>query len=108
MKAIEQLIRLKRINELIKAESTGTPDEFANSLNISRRQLYEYISYIKDLGVDISYSKRLRTFYLCNGHELAVSCNIKVISKSESIDINGGFFLTNFHSAFFMHGTNVA
>ena len=108
MKALEQLERLKRMNELIKAECTGTPDEFANLLNISRRQLYEYISYIKDLGVGIGYSKRLKTFYLTNGHELTVSCKIKVISKNESININGGFFPRNYKSAFFMHGTNVA
>jgi hypothetical protein len=108
MKALEQLERLKRMNELIKAQCTGTPDEFANMLNISRRQLYEYISYIKDLGVDIGYSKRLRTFYLTNDHELTVTCNIKVISKKESININGGFFLTSYQSAFFMHRTKVA
>jgi transcriptional antiterminator len=108
MKAIEQLERLQRINELIKAEKTGTPDEFANRLHISRRQLYEYISFIKDLGVDINYSKERKTFYLCNGHELNITCNIKVVSKNEAININGGFFHTNSQRVFFVHGTRVA
>lgn len=108
MKAIEQLERLQRINELIKAERTGTPDEFAAQLHISRRQLYEYLNYIKDLGVDVSYSKLRKTFYLCNGHELNVTCSVKVVSKHEALKINGGYFRHQLQRAFFMHGTQVA
>jgi len=108
MKAIEQLERLQRIHELIKAEKTGTPEEFANSLHISRRQLYEYINLIKDFGVDINYSKHKRTFFLCNGHELKINCSVKVITKQETIKINGGFSHNNFQRAFFLHGTQVA
>lgn len=108
MKALEQLERLQRINDLIKAEKTGTPDEFANSLHISRRQLYEYINFIKDFGVEVSYSKQRRTFYLSNGHELNISYGIKVVSKNEALKINGGFSKYYLQRVFFMHGTKVA
>ena len=104
MKAIEQLERLQRIHDLIRIERTGTPNEFANSLHISRRQLYEYIEVIKDLGVEVKYSKGRNTFYFCNGHELDIKCSIKVVSKKDAIEINGGFY----DRAFFMHGTQVA
>jgi len=108
MKAIEQLERLQRIHDLIKAERTGTPDEFAKSVHISRRQLYEYIQVIKDLGVDIRYSKTRNTFYLCNGHELNISCSIKLVTKYEATKINGGFIPNYFQHAFFTHGTQLA
>ncbi|WP_319479144.1 hypothetical protein [uncultured Draconibacterium sp.] len=108
MKALEQLERLQRINDLIKAEKTGTPDEFANSLHISRRQLYEYINFIKDYGVEVSYSKQRKTFYLSNGHEINVNCGIKVVSKQVAQTINGGFFHNKFQRAFFLHRTQVA
>ncbi|HYQ59075.1 MAG TPA: hypothetical protein VEP89_17155 [Draconibacterium sp.] len=108
MKALEQLERLQRINELIKAEKTGTPDEFANSLYISRRQLYEYINIIKDFGVEVNYSKQRRTFYLSNGQEINVECGIKVVSKQHAKSINGGFFHNNLQRTFFLHRTQVA
>lgn len=107
MKAIEQLERLQRISQQIKAECTGTPEEFANCLHISRRQLYEYIGFIKDLGIDVSYSKHRKTFYLCNGHELNITCSIKVVSKNDALKINGGFLASQFFRAFFMHGTKL-
>jgi biotin operon repressor len=108
MKALEQLERLQRIHDLIKAERTGCPDEFANSMHISRRQLYEYIQVIKDLGVGVKYSKGRNTFYLCNGHELDIACSIKLVSKYEATKINGGFFQNYRQRAFFLHGTKVA
>ncbi len=107
MKALEQLERLQRINNLIKAEKTGTPDEFATSLHISRRQLYEYINLIKGFGVEVSYSKQRRTFYLSNGYELNINFGIKIISKQNTKTIHGGFSHNSFQRAFFMHGTQL-
>ncbi|WP_158864877.1 HTH domain-containing protein [Maribellus comscasis] len=107
MKALEQLERLKRMNQLIKAESTGTPDEFSNWLGISRRQLYSDIEYINDIGVKISYSKNRRTFYYCNAHELEISVSLKVISKETIRTIDGGFLNKKLLCAFFVHGTNL-
>lgn len=91
MKAIEQMERLQRMNELIKAESTGTPEEFADKLGISRRQLYAEIEYFKDLGVEIGYSRSRRTFSICNGHEIEIAYRVKVMPKEITKKINGGF-----------------
>jgi len=78
MKALKQLERLKRMNELIRKGKTGTPDEFASSIGISRRQLYADLDFIKDNGVDINYSKISRTFYYTNEHELEISFQLRV------------------------------
>jgi len=107
MKALEQLERLQRMNQLIKNERTGSPDEFSQRLGISRRQLYSYIENIKDMGADIGYSKNRRTFYFCNGHEVEISYSFKIISKELSRTINGGFSVNFFQRAFFLHRTNL-
>ena len=91
MKAVEQLERLKKMNKLIKAECTGTPDEFSNRLGISRRQLYSEIEFIKSMGAAITYSKTRQTFYYCNEHELEIMYSFRIISKEISKKIYGGF-----------------
>lgn len=92
MKAIEQLERLKRMNDLIRWGRTGTPDELSGRLGISRRQLYADMDYCRDLGVEIGYSKQRRSFYFSNGHELEISYSLKAIPRSKAQKINGGFF----------------
>ena len=52
-----------RIHELIKKERTGTPDEIAKAMQISRRQLYKVIQTLKDYGACIKYDRSLQTFY---------------------------------------------
>lgn len=107
MKALEQLERIKRMNQLIKAECTGTPDEFSSRLGISRRQLYSDIEFVNDVGAKIAYSKSRKTFFYLNDRELEVSFTLKVITKENAKDLNGGFFIKKIESAFIMHGTNL-
>lgn len=103
MKAIEQLERLKKMNRLIKAECTGTPNEFSAKLGISRRQMYSDIELISDMGIEVTYSKTRRTFHYCSKSELEVSYSLKVIPKDTTKRINGGFLEKIRLRAFFMH-----
>jgi biotin operon repressor len=103
MKAFEQIERLRRMNQLIKSERTGSPEEFARTLRISRRQLFNYLDEIKSLGVEIGYSKASRSYYFNNGHELELDYSVKVLSKKDIGKVEGGFRKLNFHSAFFVH-----
>lgn len=48
---------IKRMDRLIHAQSTGTPEEFAKRLSISVRSIYNYISLMKELGAPIQYSR---------------------------------------------------
>lgn len=100
MKAIQQLERLKRINELIKAKCTGRPEMLCNKLNISRRQLFKDLEFFKDLGAEIAYSKIRETYYYPNGHELDISYSFRIIPKKETQSINGGFFLKKIPECF--------
>ena len=95
MKALEQLGRLKRMNELIRAGKTGTPEQLSVRLNISRRQLYADLDYCRDLGVDIEYSKQRQTFYYSNGKELEIHFTLKAVSRDTLLTVNGGNLIQN-------------
>lgn len=62
------LERFHRIDSLISKKATGTPEEFAQKMNISVSMLYEYLAILRDLGAPICYDKERRTyFYSMNG-----------------------------------------
>ena len=107
MKALQIIERLELIYKYIENECTGTPSEFAGKVHLSRRQLYEYIQYLKDFEVDIKYSKKRHTFYISNNCGLSFNCKIELLSNSKKRSINGGFTFICYDSAFFTHRINL-
>jgi hypothetical protein len=105
MKALQQLERIRQIIKLIKLERTGTPEEFASSMQISKRRLYDHLENFRDMGVEIDYSKQRNTYYFSNGHELVLHYSLKLISKEKEQEIYGGFIPIDLLSAFFVQGT---
>jgi predicted DNA-binding transcriptional regulator YafY len=57
------LTREKHLKELIKRESTGTPEQLAVKLNTSVSTVYRMIRTLKRLGEPIDYSKVRQTYY---------------------------------------------
>lgn len=57
------LYRLESIDRLIRIKGTGSPRCFAKKLGISERTLYEYLSFMKDLGAPIGYNKFRESYY---------------------------------------------
>jgi hypothetical protein len=106
MKAFEQLERLKRMNCLIKAEKTGTPEEFATALDISPSHLYRCIDEIKGLGAPIAFSRSRRTYYYEYDFEMKISYSIQLISEQTAKKIIGGYSLKN-SSLFFFESRQV-
>jgi len=102
MKAFEQLERIRKIIRLIKYEKTGTPEEFADSLRISKRRLYDHLENFRDLGVRIDYSKERNTYFFSNGNELELHYSFKLISKEKEEEIYGGHAPFCLLSAFFV------
>ncbi len=60
-------INLKKViymDYLIKHESTGSPEEFAKKLEISRSTLFEYLNYMREeLMLAIIYDKYRSSYY---------------------------------------------
>lgn len=73
MKAVEQIERLVVMNDLIRSQNTGSPEQFCKRMRISRRQLFSYMEFFRDCGVELVYSKSLNSYHYKNGHELEIS-----------------------------------
>lgn len=87
---IRQIERMQMLNKLIASRRTGNPDELANRLGISRSQLYLIIDYIKDMGLKISFSRKINSFYYEKDARLSIEFNLKVMTPEEAVNITGG------------------
>lgn len=85
---IDEMKRLRTMHQMIIAKSTGTPDEFASKLCVSRRQLYRRLLELEELGASISYDRTSHTFRYIKHFSLNV---IVEINGEEYMSINGGF-----------------
>lgn len=102
MKIIEQLERLTLLHKLIRDERTGSPDELANRLSVSRGTLYSMIEELKSYDAQISYSRVKQSFIYDDDSFLELQYSVKVIRKeSELEDINGGCSLFSFRIIFY-------
>lgn len=100
--------RAERIHRLIRNESTGTPCQFAEKVNLSRRQLYNLLDEFKDFGAEIKYDRTKESFYYVN--EFCMEMTVKIITPitpSENGQIYGGFYEKNSDSAIWLHGAPV-
>jgi len=67
MKRID-LKKILRMDFMIQHKCTGSPDEFARSLELSRATFFEYLAYMRyELGVDIQYNRYIGTYHYPNG-----------------------------------------
>lgn len=70
MQWLESIERMQTLHYLIKNECSGTPYELALRLGFSRRQLYNVLGEIKNMGADIGYNKIKGTYYYKNGFDI--------------------------------------
>jgi len=110
MKTLKQLERLRKAHKLIQLENTGVPDEFAEKLGISRRQLYNMIEYLKEVDAPLHYNRKTNSFYYSYDFDLLVNVSVQVLVKNELVTIYAGNTLLkeNFYSARLVHGTNLS
>ena len=52
--------------------ATGSPDEFAFKMNLSRSTLFEMIQEMKGLGVDIRYSSLSSSYYYADERRIII------------------------------------
>lgn len=81
--------RLERLHLLIKRKSTGTVDELADKIGLSRRQTLEYISDMKELGAPIQFCKYRNTYFYTRNVNLSVG--FSELSDAEAAGLMGGF-----------------
>lgn len=63
MRRLVDLVVLDRLDGLIRRQSTGTPHELAERLEISRSSLFELILYLREeLQAPIQYNKYMQSY----------------------------------------------
>lgn len=58
----EQLQRLKRIDQLIRLKATGTANDLAKRLDISRSSVFRLLDDLKGFGAPIIYCRNQKMF----------------------------------------------
>jgi biotin operon repressor len=90
MKVFEYLDRISMMHKLVSRQKTGTPEEFARQLGVSRTSLYELIDELKSRGAPITYSKSAKTFFYRQPYDIAVTCSLRPLSYNEELENSGG------------------
>lgn len=98
MNFIDDLKRLQRIHELICAEATGSPDDLAASVCVSRSELYYILRQLKILGARISYNRRMRSFCYSNNFKLNIELRVSFLGERD-MDMLGCGYIFN-HTGF--------
>ncbi|WP_108809212.1 hypothetical protein [Aquimarina spinulae] len=59
---IKQIELIERIDQLIRLQATGTPEDLAYRLGISKTKLYRVINTMKSLNAPIEYDITTQSF----------------------------------------------
>lgn len=60
---IKYIYRLENIDTIIRTKSSGTPQQFARKIGLSRSKLFIYLNLMKELGAPIRYNKERGCYY---------------------------------------------
>lgn len=80
---LDYLERIKHLYSLIKKERTGTSDEIAVRMHVSRRTVMSYFSELRSLGAVIKYDKLRNTYYFENSFTLYATFEVKFSSPPD-------------------------
>jgi biotin operon repressor len=94
MKVFEYLDRISRMQKLLELRRTGSPNEFAGRLGVSRTSLYELIDELRSRGAPILYSKSSKTFYYNKPFEISITCKLRSMDKDEEKKYSGGTYFS--------------
>ncbi len=79
----KQLNRLQQIDQLIRQQRTGNAEEFAEKLGVSRRQVYYWLEELKEMGLEIEYSRELQSYVYARSYRIDITFDIKELQEME-------------------------
>lgn len=105
MKIFEYIDRVNLLDKLIAAKRTGTPEELAKRINLSKSRLLRVIEDLKLMGAPITYSRQSKTYYYTTNYKMHIILEFTTLGESDMKEINGGsiVFNSNLLNAFFVH-----
>lgn len=86
MKLTGQIERINMLHRLIELENTGTPQELAKKLNISLRQLYRIVEWLRTVGAPVCYNRKSKTYYYSTHTILKCELTLIVASEENHLD----------------------
>lgn len=90
MKLLDKLYVIEKMIRLIEWERTGNANHLANTLGISRSQLYIEIEELKSMDVAIRFSRAKNSYVFSGNKTIKVRNPLLIIDRSEQKQINGG------------------
>jgi len=91
--------RVRRIDDLIDRKATGTPDELARKVNLSRSVLMEYLREMKEIGFPVKFCRNRNSYYYDGPFEIGnYKVFGKVLSKEDQRKVEGGCTTIDFHA----------
>lgn len=99
--------RLQLIHTLISQRKTGTPEQLANKLGISRSYLYVMLDELKTLNLDVSYSRKYKSFYYEKEINIEFLLKFHKLDENELINFNAGNY-TYLVPSSILDGTNLS
>ena len=94
MNLLEQLSLLERLDNLINRKNTGTAQEMAERLDISRRSVFNYLEKLRYYGAEIDFCPIRKSFIYVNENKP----QLPIISKLNAKKIQGGESFITFFS----------
>lgn len=91
---VYKFIKVLTLDRRIREQNTGTSKELAETLDISRSQLFEVMSELKDFGAEICFSRNRRTYYYANDFDIKLTIETngkRVLTNDDMTKISGGF-----------------
>ena len=104
MDIIEKTLKFESVHKAIKNKITGTSNEIADKLGISRACLYNYIDELKSIGAEIEYNRANQHFCYKNEFNLKIVIEKNLLDENEMKNTKGGFFSTFFVPSIFLDG----
>lgn len=71
------LNRLQFLDQLIRQQRTGNAQELAEKLHIRRRHVYNLLDNLKDIGLEIEYSREKKSFIYPRPFQLTIILGFK-------------------------------
>jgi hypothetical protein len=81
------------MHQLIEAESTGCPEQFALQLHLSLRQLNNEQERLKEIDSPVKYCRKRSSFYYVEPFKLDLHYSLKTIRGEEVRNFFGGSYL---------------
>ena len=81
---------IHKIHKLIKGQQTGSPEDLASLICVSRRELYYIIEVLKNMGAEINYNRKKQSFCYTNAFDMDLSLCVSYIGEDEMNLLDGG------------------